>query len=404
MFSFYLFRHYFLSARSNSVIKVVSWICFASLAMSLAALILIVSIMGGFGEAISKRITSNEAHLFVSFKPGSHQSLQKQQQSFLSYINKQEGIESFVFLENQSVLLKAGKNLQEVTAKGYPKKYIQQRKDRWLYNDQEELAQNDSNSKQVILSYKLLSEMNLEIGDQVMLLPTITLLFPPSVLPTLKKAQIQNAELLSQSSNQSLENENYLLYTSGSLNFGQYSRVQYGAEVKLHNPQQASLYKNELQQQFKVSTWLDRNSTLFFALKLEKFMMAFLIILAIIISCLGISSSLLLLITQKSKDIVILNAIGVSQKDLVKTFTLVGFYLSCIGIFFGAFVGILGSMFFKYNTWNILPAIYQDRNIPAVLNPTAYALIVVGILIVAWFVCYLPTKHLSRIKPANLLR
>ena len=66
--SFYLFRRYFLSSRSGSLIRVVSWICLGGMTVSVAALILIVSIMGGFGKAIKSRLLSKEAHLVIQFK------------------------------------------------------------------------------------------------------------------------------------------------------------------------------------------------------------------------------------------------------------------------------------------------------------------------------------------------
>ena len=66
--SFYLFRRYFFSSRSGSLIKLVSWVCLAGMTVSVAALILIVSIMGGFGKAIQSRLLDKETHLVIYFK------------------------------------------------------------------------------------------------------------------------------------------------------------------------------------------------------------------------------------------------------------------------------------------------------------------------------------------------
>ncbi|MCZ0933332.1 MAG: hypothetical protein OXJ52_09305, partial [Oligoflexia bacterium] len=65
--SFYFFRRYFLSSRSGSLIKLISWLCLSGIAVSITALILIVSIMGGFGSAIKSRLLSKQAHLIIEF-------------------------------------------------------------------------------------------------------------------------------------------------------------------------------------------------------------------------------------------------------------------------------------------------------------------------------------------------
>ena len=380
MFSFYLFRRYFLSSRSSSLIRIVAWTCFLGLAISVAALILVVSIMGGFGESISSRLTQNQAHLTIHFKK---QNLKNQIDSFLQLakVKYEEGIEDILFFESQELILKTSSEFQVVTAKAYSGKRFQQEK------------------QGIVLNSQAAYEMNLDTNDEVVLLPATALVFPPSMAPPLKKRTVLGITEPSQSQ----QTEKILLYSKGDLNFGQYSQVQNGAELMLKNPEEYLTYK-KLFQDFDVVTWVDKNSTLFFALKLEKFIMVLFIVLAIIISCLGISSALFLLITQKSKDIGILHAIGWSQKELVKTFTRLGFFLSMIGIFVGVAIGVAGSAFFKYNSWNILPAMYQDRTIPATLDPLSYILITIAALLIAWLTCYLPTKYLAHMNPSKLLK
>ena len=132
--------------------------------------------------------------------------------------------------------------------------------------------------------------------------------------------------------------------------------------------------------------------------------MTLFLILSLVISCLGISSALFLLMTQKGKDLAILHAMGLSQKEIIKTFTKVGLYLSFMGLLVGVFIGLAGTFFLKYNRINILPAMYQDRTIPAIFVPTQYLAIFLAVVILAWISCYLPTRYLARIKPAELLK
>ena len=95
---------------------------------------------------------------------------------------------------------------------------------------------------------------------------------------------------------------------------------------------------------------------------------------------------------------------GLSQKEIIKTFTGIGLYLSGLGIFLGTLTGILGTLALKYNRFNILPDMYQDRTIPAVFLPYNYLIIFIGSFFLAWIFCYLPSRYLSRIKTVDLLK
>ncbi len=402
MLSFYLFRRYFLSSRSTSLIRVVAWICLFGLAVSVAALILITSIMGGFGKAITSRLISNEPHLIIDLKENPFFN-NKQELSFIK--QKHKGIQETIFFETQDLIVKTPLGFKGVVATGYTLENLKNKVSEFNLFSFEPLESSltDTNFKKgkrdILLNYTLFRELNLNIGDELTLIPLKSLLLPPSMVPPIKKVRVKTV----------VEDDNRkssgfsIFYERGVLDFGRYSQIKYGAEVKLQDPENYVFYQ-DLFKDYKFSSWVDRNSTLFFALKLEKFMMTLFIVLAIIISCLGISSALFLLMTQKGKDIGILHAMGLSQQEIIRTFTRLGFYLALMGIFLGLFVGVSGSAFFKFNRFDILPSMYQDRTIPAIFDPLSYLLIVSGAILLAWMACYLPTRHLSRIKPAELLK
>jgi len=390
MFSFYLFRRYFLSARSGSLIKVVAWICAISLAVSVAALILITSIMGGFGQAITSRLLSNEAHLVIDLT--NDMSTHNKFKKLISH--KKQEIKEVFFFEKQSVIIKVDSKFKGVVATGFSatdlKIQTQMEWPRSIHSTQ--------TNQGIFVTHRLLSQLNLKVGDTLTLIPLKSLLLPPSMVPPVKQVFVKGII-----KNYSQKNVPSIFYEKGSLDFGQYSQIKYGAEIQLHNPENYLSYANWLKD-YKWSNWVDRNSTLFFALKLEKFIMILFIVLGILISYLGISSSLFLLMTQKVKDIGIFHSMGLSQKEIVKIFTKLGLYVALIGIILGFIIGILGSVFFKYNQWNILPVMYEDRTLPAILDWFSYLLILVSSLVLAGMACYLPTRYLSQIKVAELLK
>ena len=429
--SFYLFRRYFLSSRSGSLIRVVSWICLGGMTVSLAALILIVSVMGGFGKAIKSRLLSKEAHLVIHFednpflKTNSIQTKKtslffkkEEYPSIFSSLTKEqkEGIKEAVIFETQNLILKGPKGFKEVSAIGYSKD-LWRRKTLQISSFTEikseaSLASPQINpnlsrpaplqpiqKKEVLLSYELSLETGLFPGDDLTLVPLIGLLLPPNLPPPIKRFKVKG--ILQEASTE--KDVFSIYYKQGLMDFGDFSKINYRSEIKLHDPEQVFAYQN-LFKQYKIQNWIQRNSTLFFALKLEKFIMTLFLALALVISCLGISSALFLLMTQKGEDLAILYAMGLSQKEIIKIFTGVGLSLAFVGLLTGTFIGFSGTIFLKYNSINFLPAIYQDRTIPAIFMPINYLMIFSGALLLAWISCYLPTKYLSHIKPAELLK
>ena len=418
--SFYLFRRYFLSSRSGSLIRVVSWICLGGMTVSVAALILIVSIMGGFGKAIKSRLLHNESHLVIHFKDSPFLNEKNQTQVkkksvffdreehpavFSSLTQKQrEGIKEALIFENQELILKSLHGFKGISAIGYSqeqwdKKVLQNSLFTNINSENEPAPLKATQGKEILLSQELSLETGLSPGDEITLIPLAGLLLPPSLLPPIKRFKVKGILQEPSKGKEAFS----IFYKQGLIDFGNFSRIKYGAEIQLHDPKQVPLYQN-LFKKHKVQNWIERNSTLFFALKLEKFVMTLFLILALVISCLGISSALFLLITQKGDDLAILHAMGLSKKELIKIFTGVGLYLSFIGLFAGAVIGLSGTIFLKYNTINFLPEMYQDRTIPAMFLPSNYIIILLGSLFLAWLSCYLPTRHLSHIKPAELLK
>jgi len=430
--SFYLFRHYLFSSRSGSLIKLVSWVCLAGMAVSVAALILIVSIMGGFGQAIQSRLLDKEAHLVIHFKDNpflKKDSTKTKKESLFfdkeeppvifSHLTQEQkkGIQSATIFETQDLILKSPKNFKGVSAIGYSKNQWNKKVEQMLSWEENNLIFLDKNQstnqhpklqsillkpdqeKEILLSEELALEMGLTSGDELTLIPLAGLLLPPNLMPPIKLFKVKGVLPTASTEKESLS----IYYKQSLMDFGDFSKIKYRAEIKLYNPEKAPLYKNFFKNH-KVQSWIERNSTLFFALKLEKFIMTLFLTLAFVISCLGVSSALFLLITQKGEDLAILHAMGLSQKDLIKIFTKVGLSLTFISLLAGTFIGFAGTVFLKYNSINFLPEMYQDRTIPAVFMPSNYLMILLGAWLLAWISCYLPTKYLSRINPSELLK
>src|SRR5690606_6690335 len=91
--------------------------------------------------------------------------------------------------------------------------------------------------------------------------------------------------------------------------------------------------------ELRVRDWQELNKNLFSALKLEKIATFVILSLAIIVACFCIICTLLLMVTEKSKEIAIIKALGASDSMVLRIFMAEGTVIGAMGTFFGVVTG-----------------------------------------------------------------
>ena len=403
--------------------------------------------MEGFGQAIKSRLLDKQAHLTLSLEENPFLTdMKTQEELFISDKNKElyflspeqkKVIQNSNLFEAQELILNKDGLFKGVFARGCSKEKWKKLKEEsienfWIepkladptlslsedFSEKSPQAvksiepainlskpaedpsvlflKKEAVNKSVLISYDLALQTDLKTGDKIQILPLGGLLLPPQIPPPVKVFKVAGIFETDSSSNS-------LYYEQGVMDFGEFSKASYKAEIQLKEPDKI-LEKEKLFKNYQVKNWMEQNSYLFFALKLEKFIMILFFSIALIISCLGVSSSLLLLMTQKTEDIAILQALGSPRKSLTRVFTNIGLYLSSLGLILGALIGLSIVLFLKFNQFNFLPEMYQDRTIPAVFVPSSYVYILSGTFLLSWIFCYLPSRYFSQISIVNLLK
>ncbi len=154
----------------------------------------------------------------------------------------------------------------------------------------------------------------------------------------------------------------------------------------------------------KVDSWQDRNSNLFYSLKLEKFVVGLLLGLSTLIASFSLVTVMVLLVTQKRKDIGLLLALGFHPMSLRKVFVHVGVFLGSLGIFGGALLGLVLSLFIQRYSQGLLPNIYEDTNIPVEIHMSQLIVVVSIACVVSLAATWISVRRLSSWIPSNALR
>ena len=364
---FSFFFKYLFSARTGSVIRSVCIICICSLAVSIAGLLIVISVMSGFGMSIRDRLLQEEPHLVVSTQKIS--SLKKT----LSKYRLNNHINIVRPFETQDVILKtASGEFSGAVAKGYTRRYF-----------------DSANLKSSVhLGMELASQLDLYEGDSIFITPAETLLLPPTEVTAPDKVMISSLII---PSHESINNKT-ILYQIGSIpSLKENSSLEKGVEIFLKKPDQYYRVQKIIEKAgYTVTSWSERNSALFFALKVEKGIMIIFLSLASLIASFSIASMLQLLIRQKRKDIEILMVMGHPNSKVKNLFTLIAFSMSFIGVFIGSILGYIICLFLKYTSIDLLPDIYIDRKIPVEISMDFFLIVFSLACLLAYLASWMP--------------
>lgn len=167
----------------------------------------------------------------------------------------------------------------------------------------------------------------------------------------------------------------------------------------------AAKIRNELGDSFKTIEWQEANRPLFTALALERRMGLFIIALIVVIAALNITTTLILVVVERGRDIAILGAMGASSESIMGIFMLEGAIIGAIGgligVALGAVVCLLGN---RYQLVSLPADVYSISNVPfhSQLRDVAFAAIVAFLL--SLIATIYPARAAARVRPVEMLR
>ncbi len=188
-------------------------------------------------------------------------------------------------------------------------------------------------------------------------------------------------------------------------------------EVQVDDPDQVGEILAPVQQALQgravVADWKTINATLFEALQVERVAMAFALSFMVLVAAFNILSSLVMLVRAKTRDIAIMRTMGATRKSLMKIFVTTGFTVGAIGTVAGLVLGFLVLTFRQgiveiigkvtgQNLWD--PEVRFLTTLPAKTDPIEIILIVLLALILSFLATLYPAWKASNTDPVQVLR
>lgn len=156
--------------------------------------------------------------------------------------------------------------------------------------------------------------------------------------------------------------------------------------------------------QLRTRDWIKMNSNLFSALKLERVATFVILSIAIAVASFCIICTLLLMVTEKGKQIAILKALGASDGAIMRIFMLEGIIIGAIGTVFGVMVALSTCTGLKWFGVRLNPEVYYIDRLPVNVDLKDYGLVALASMLICTLSTVYPALAASRSNPVEGLR
>lgn len=407
----YIARRYLASRRRGRFLSLITVIAVGGVLLGVMALITVIAVMTGLQRDLQEKILGTNPHIFV-FEQGQGFRM-GQWPTVFGRVNGLPGVvaaEPFIMTQ---VGVTAGSDYAQpgtlygidATASRVPMTTIEAQ----LRSGKLSLRSTHSGLPGVLVGRKLADKLGLLAGDTVTMASFESIKRGPlgDIVPRLRQFEVTGLFTTGM-----YEYDTQNLYASipavqDLLGIG--PDTVSGIAVNVRDPWHASVVGDTISRRlgfpYWTTDWMTLNQSLFSALKLEKLAMGVILFLIVLVAAFNIITQLIMVVTDKTREIGILKSMGMTDATVLRIFMLQGLAIGVIGTLLGA-VGGLGLVWLlgKYHFISLPGDVYFIDTLPVALEPLDVLSIVGLSILVAFAATIYPARQASRLLPVEAIR
>ncbi len=452
-----------LRARKSGFLTVISFLAFLGVGLGSFALCMTISIMGGFGNDLKHKILGNNPHVVIDLERGGF----KNWEPLLRTIRQQPEVSSATTLIQGEVMVTSQTNLSgvilrgidpnergsaEALRRGLIRGRLEYLSDPLLPNhlraeDRQPIAGRgeretprtrldgvvgfrDPSSPlspsvttvampNIIVGRELATNLHLTAGDEVRVVSPFGSNGPFGRMPRTRLFRV--AGVFYSGMYEYDTKYAYVLLPEAREFFRHEEGAITAIEVRLHDVDQSDRVLAAVAPaaravvvpavtpgadpvHLRVRDWKKLNQNLFRALKLEKLLIWLLLTVAIVVASFSIVATLLLLVTEKGREIAVLKAMGASDGFITRVFLSVGGLIGVVGALLGTSAAVLSAMVMKHVGIPLDPEVYYIDRLPVLIAPADYSLVFVTSVGICLLAATFPAVLAGRLRPVEGLR
>jgi lipoprotein-releasing system permease protein len=398
------------ATRRNGFISFISGVSMLGIALGVAALIIVLSVMNGFQKEVRDRMLAVVSHIEI-FAPGGA-ALADVARTLAQARQNPQVVGAAPFVAAQALLAR-GEDMKGALVRGIDPAREPEVTDLAGALQATALARLTPGSFGVVLGGELARALGVRAGDSVTLIAPSGQVTPAGVVPRLKQMTVVGTF---HSDHYEYDATLVLMHMDDAARIFRLEGPT-GIRLKLRDLHQARSVGTELAStltgELLVRDWTRQNRTWFAAVQLEKRMMFIILTLIVAVAAFNLVSTLVMTVTDKRADIAILRTLGASPGSVMGIFMVQGAMVGVIGTLSGLLLG-LGIAF---NIDVIVPAlerlfsasflprdIYLISRMPS--DPQSGDIVPVAVisLVLSFVATLYPSWRASRVNPAEALR
>ena len=389
-----------MRSHRQKFIPLVAWLSVTGVALGVASLIVVLSVMTGFEEDLQQKITAMSAHVWVqpfAGPPGAAFAA-------LSKTRKVKSVEGAgLYMPKQALLQSRGSTtgavifgLDSSSAKDVVKinGHIKNGK----------MADFSGNTPEIMLGAELASSLGAFAGDRIAIITANSL---TGTVPRILSVVVSGVFEVGM-----YEYDAHTAYIPlGAMKKLTGSLADAGVMVRLSDMMEAGQATVDIQAavgpSFIARDWLTLNRNLFFAIKIEKLVMFLIMLTIVTVAAFNITSSLIMTVMEKTRAIGVMNAMGMPVKRLGRIFVIQGSLVGAVGIIAGVAIGLLICAILSYYPIKMPGggSVYYLTNLPIKINWLMSVVVIPGVSFLLCIISALyPARQAVRLDPVEAIR
>jgi lipoprotein-releasing system permease protein len=403
---------YTRAKRKNHFISFISMTSMVGVALGVAALIIVLSVMNGFQAELRSRILGVASHIEVT----ENTNMLSNWESLAEQVDAQPNVKASAPYVMAQGMLSYGQAVQGALVRGVLPNQENAVADLGKNMREGQLSDLASGEFNIILGADLAYSLGVNVGDKVVLMAPQGQFTPTGVIPRIKQFNVVG---LFQIGMYEYDAGLALIHIEDAAKLYRMGDKVSGLRLKINNLFDAPAMTAELSDKltplgaYYITDWTQQHANFFKAIQLEKRVMFIILTLIVAVAAFNIVSTLVMAVTDKRADIAIMRTLGASPKSIMQIFIIQGALIGIIGTFFGAVLGIVIAL----NIDTIIPFIenlfhvqflskevYYISELPSKLEWNDTITIVVVSIVLSLIATLYPSYKASKINPAEALR